>query len=169
MFYFFTCAYAVFFLLSWNLFSVSFIFCSLAQSSAVYSFWFCWYGFRFKNGIDPSSRNMEKPRTMDDVNVIEKTKPWQLAEIAESGQCRLVTLPESTDSSSKVCLIFSDSYLILKHPFTIQRYNLFFFFFKFRLLGCCIQILVLAFWHLAQVASRSCGSGHAMNRILVER
>ncbi|TXG65242.1 hypothetical protein EZV62_006517 [Acer yangbiense] len=62
------------------------------------------------NGVDPSSRNMEKPRTMDEVNVIEKTKPWQLAEIAESGQCRLVTLPESTDSSSRVVrLLYTNS------------------------------------------------------------
>ncbi|KAK1547905.1 hypothetical protein Q3G72_010507 [Acer saccharum] len=62
------------------------------------------------NGVDPSNRNMEKPRTMDDVNVIEKTKHWQLAEIAESGQCRLVTLPESTDSSSKVVrLLYTNS------------------------------------------------------------
>ncbi|KAK1581892.1 hypothetical protein Q3G72_010018 [Acer saccharum] len=62
------------------------------------------------NGVDPSSRNMEKPRTMDDVNVIEKTKPWQLAEIVDSSQCRLVTLPESTDSSSKVVrLLYTNS------------------------------------------------------------
>lgn len=43
---------------------------------------------------------MDKPRTVDDVT--EKPKPWQLAEIVDSGQCRLVTLPESTDASSKV-------------------------------------------------------------------
>lgn len=56
-------------------------------------------GFLFKNGVDPASRNLEKPRTVDDI---DKTKPWQLTEIAESGQCRLVTLPDNTDTSSKV-------------------------------------------------------------------
>ena len=31
-----------------------------------------------------------------------KIKPWQLAEIVEPVQCRLMTLPESMDSFSKV-------------------------------------------------------------------
>jgi len=39
-------------------------------------------------------------RTADDV--IDKTKPWQLAEIIDPGDCGLLTLPESTDTSSKV-------------------------------------------------------------------
>lgn len=56
--------------------------------------------FLFKNGVDPMNRSMEKPRTVDDV--IDKTKPWQLAEIVDPGECRLVTLPNSTDTSSKV-------------------------------------------------------------------
>lgn len=47
------------------------------------------------------NRSMEKPRTVDDV--IDKTKPWQLAEIVDSSECRLVSLPDSTDASSKVC------------------------------------------------------------------
>ncbi|KAL5783841.1 hypothetical protein ACOSP7_008870 [Xanthoceras sorbifolium] len=60
------------------------------------------------NGIDPTSRSMEKPRTVDDV--IDKTKPWQLAEIVDSGHCRLVTLPDSTDTSSKVVrLLYTNS------------------------------------------------------------
>ena len=46
-------------------------------------------------------RNMEKARMIEDAT--EKIKPWQLAEIVEPVQCRLVTLPESTDSSNKVC------------------------------------------------------------------
>ncbi|XP_031269555.1 topless-related protein 3 isoform X1 [Pistacia vera] len=60
------------------------------------------------NGVDPASRSMEKPRSVDDV--IDKAKPWQLAEIVDSGQCRLVTLPESTDSSCKVVrLLYTNS------------------------------------------------------------
>ncbi|XP_044499773.1 topless-related protein 3-like isoform X1 [Mangifera indica] len=60
------------------------------------------------NGVDPASRSMEKPRTVDDV--IDKAKPWQLTEIVDSGQCRLVTLPESTDSSCKVVrLLYTNS------------------------------------------------------------
>ncbi|XP_044482411.1 topless-related protein 3-like isoform X5 [Mangifera indica] len=60
------------------------------------------------NGVDPASRSMEKPRSVDDV--IDKAKPWQLAEIVDSGQCRLVTLPESTESSCKaVRLLYTNS------------------------------------------------------------
>lgn len=47
-------------------------------------------------------RGVEKPRTVDDVS--DKTKPWQLTEILDSVQCQLVTMPDSTDTSSKVCL-----------------------------------------------------------------
>ena len=61
---------------------------------------FIFLNFLFKNGVDPMNRSMEKPRTVDDV--IDKTKPWQLAEIVDPGECRLVTLPDSTDTSSKV-------------------------------------------------------------------
>ena len=46
-------------------------------------------------------RNVEKPRTVEDG--IDKAKPWQLSEIVDAVQCRLVTTPDSTDSSSKVC------------------------------------------------------------------
>ncbi|KAH9755386.1 Topless-related protein 3 [Citrus sinensis] len=60
------------------------------------------------NGVDPTSRSMDKPRTVDDVT--DKPKPWQLAEIVDSGQCRLVTMPESTDTSSKVVrLLYTNS------------------------------------------------------------
>ncbi|KAE8684086.1 Protein TOPLESS [Hibiscus syriacus] len=51
-------------------------------------------------GVDPLGRSVEKPRVTDDA--IEKAKAWQLAEIVDSAQCRLVTLPESTEASSKV-------------------------------------------------------------------
>lgn len=56
--------------------------------------------FSLKNGVDPLSRSVERPRVLDDA--IDKTKPWQLAEIVDPGHCRLVTLPDSTDTSSKV-------------------------------------------------------------------
>ena len=57
--------------------------------------------YRLKNGVDPNGRSMEKPRTME--NGTDRTKPWQLSEIMDAVQCRLVTMPEGTDSSSKVC------------------------------------------------------------------
>ncbi|KAF2307284.1 hypothetical protein GH714_026099 [Hevea brasiliensis] len=60
------------------------------------------------NGVDTLNRSMEKPRTVDDV--IDKAKPWQLAEIVDPGDCRMVTLPDSTDSSSKVVrLLYTNS------------------------------------------------------------
>ncbi|KAJ6397454.1 hypothetical protein OIU77_018463 [Salix suchowensis] len=60
------------------------------------------------NGVDPMNRSIEKPRTVDDV--IDKTKPWQLAEIVDPSECRLVTLPESADTSSKVVrLLYTNS------------------------------------------------------------
>ncbi|XP_021772817.1 topless-related protein 3-like [Chenopodium quinoa] len=45
--------------------------------------------------------NMEKARMAEDA-IETKIKPWQLAEIVEPVQCKLVTLPESMDSFSKV-------------------------------------------------------------------
>lgn len=45
-------------------------------------------------------RSMEKPRVLEDVS--DKAKPWQLTEILDQAQCRLVTMPESSDSSNKV-------------------------------------------------------------------
>ncbi|KAE8010286.1 hypothetical protein FH972_006670 [Carpinus fangiana] len=60
------------------------------------------------NGVDPTSRSMEKPRTVEDVT--ERTKPWQLSEIVDAVQCRLVTMPDSSDSSNKVVrLIYTNS------------------------------------------------------------
>ncbi|XWS57464.1 hypothetical protein CRYUN_Cryun09bG0176200 [Craigia yunnanensis] len=59
-------------------------------------------------GVDPLGRSVEKPRVVDDA--IDKTKPWQLAEIVDPGQCRFVTLPDSRDSSSKVVrLLYTNS------------------------------------------------------------
>lgn len=54
-------------------------------------------------------RGVEKPRTVDDV--IDKAKPWQLTEILDPVQCRLVTMPDSTDTSSKVCQLSDDRVL----------------------------------------------------------
>ncbi|CAO2832842.1 unnamed protein product [Amaranthus hypochondriacus] len=45
--------------------------------------------------------NLEKPRMAEEATDT-KIKPWQLAEIVEPVQCRLMTLPESMDSFSKV-------------------------------------------------------------------
>ncbi|GKV31989.1 hypothetical protein SLEP1_g40635 [Rubroshorea leprosula] len=60
------------------------------------------------NGVDPMGRSVEKPRILDDA--MDKAKPWQLAEIVDPLQCRLVTLPESTDASSKVVrLLYTNS------------------------------------------------------------
>lgn len=60
------------------------------------------------NGVDPMVRGVEKPRTVDDV--IDKAKPWQLTEILDPVQCRLVTMPDSTDTSSKVVrLLYTNS------------------------------------------------------------
>lgn len=54
-----------------------------------------------KNGADSVARSMEKARHVDDVT--EKSKSWQLTEIIDPAHCRLVTLPDSTDATNKVC------------------------------------------------------------------
>ncbi|XVF57547.1 hypothetical protein PTKIN_Ptkin06aG0214600 [Pterospermum kingtungense] len=60
------------------------------------------------NGVDPLGRSVEKPRVVDDA--IDKNKSWQLAEIVDPGQCRLVTLHDSTGASSKVVrLLYTNS------------------------------------------------------------
>lgn len=46
------------------------------------------------------NRSMEKPRALDDI---DKIKPWQLTEIVDPGECRLVNLSDNSDASSKVC------------------------------------------------------------------
>ncbi|KAK7379199.1 hypothetical protein VNO80_04654 [Phaseolus coccineus] len=59
-------------------------------------------------GVDPTGRNAEKPRTVEDG--IDRAKPWQLAEIVDPVQCQSVTMPDSTDSSSKVVrLLYTNS------------------------------------------------------------
>ncbi|GMY21830.1 topless-related protein 3-like isoform X2 [Fagus crenata] len=60
------------------------------------------------NGVETTGRSMEKPRTMEDVT--DRTKAWQLSEIVDAVQCRLVSMPEGTDSSSKVVrLLYTNS------------------------------------------------------------
>ncbi|XP_038974318.1 protein TPR1-like isoform X2 [Phoenix dactylifera] len=60
------------------------------------------------NGGDPSSRSIDKPRISEELP--DKTKPWELAEILNPKQCRVVTMPESTDSASKVArLLYTNS------------------------------------------------------------
>ncbi|XP_074276734.1 topless-related protein 3-like [Silene latifolia] len=54
-----------------------------------------------KNGADMIPRSAEKARVVEEAPE-NKIKPWQLSEITEPVQCRMVTLPESTDSFSKV-------------------------------------------------------------------
>nr|CAN79774.1 hypothetical protein VITISV_013612 [Vitis vinifera] len=61
-----------------------------------------------KNGVDTAARSTEKPRSLEDVT--DRSKPWQLAEIVEPGQCRQVTMSDNSDSSSKVSrLLYTNS------------------------------------------------------------
>ncbi|XP_010546752.1 PREDICTED: topless-related protein 3 isoform X2 [Tarenaya hassleriana] len=54
------------------------------------------------NGVDPSKSRID--------DATDKTKPWQLAEILDPVQCRQITLPESSDSSTKVIrLLYTNS------------------------------------------------------------
>ena len=46
------------------------------------------------------ARSTEKPRSLEDVS--DRSKPWQLVEIVEPGQCRQITMSDNSDSSSKV-------------------------------------------------------------------
>ncbi|KAF5944271.1 hypothetical protein HYC85_018348 [Camellia sinensis] len=62
-----------------------------------------------KNGVDPMDRNMEKPKTLDDVT--DKTKPWQLAEIIDPAQCRQVTMPDNMDAVNKSIFVEENSEL----------------------------------------------------------
>ncbi|MCH93917.1 topless-related protein 3-like, partial [Trifolium medium] len=60
------------------------------------------------NGVDPTGRSVEKPRTVEDV--MDRTKSWQLSEIVDPVHCRLVTMPDNTDTSSKVVrLLYTNS------------------------------------------------------------
>ncbi|XP_035549651.1 topless-related protein 3-like [Juglans regia] len=59
------------------------------------------------NGVDLMGRR-DKKINVEDVTDI--TKPWQLSEIVDVVQCRIVTMLGSTDSSSKVVgLLYTNS------------------------------------------------------------
>ncbi|KAI3752557.1 hypothetical protein L2E82_24591 [Cichorium intybus] len=63
---------------------------------------------KFLNGVDSVGQSMEKQRSLDDVT--EKVKPWKLTEIVDAAQCRLVTMPDSSDTSNKVArLLYTNS------------------------------------------------------------
>ncbi|THF96414.1 hypothetical protein TEA_015440 [Camellia sinensis var. sinensis] len=70
---------------------------------------------KLQNGVDPMDRNMEKPKTLDDVT--DKTKPWQLAEIIDPAQCRQVTMPDNMDAVNKV---YSYSFVAAKSIYWIM-------------------------------------------------
>lgn len=60
------------------------------------------------NGIDPTVRGTEKQRALEDVT--DSIKSSQLSEIVDPVQCRLVTMPDSMDNSSKVArLLYTNS------------------------------------------------------------
>ncbi|KAI4295197.1 hypothetical protein MLD38_040576 [Melastoma candidum] len=60
------------------------------------------------NGVEAMSRAMDKPRAVEEFT--DKGKPWQLDEIVDPAQCRMITMPESPDASSKVVrLLYSNS------------------------------------------------------------
>ncbi|PKI49790.1 hypothetical protein CRG98_029839 [Punica granatum] len=60
------------------------------------------------NGVDPLGSGLEKPRTVEEA--VDKAKPWQLTEIVDTVQCRLVTMPDNTETSSKaVRLLYTNS------------------------------------------------------------
>ncbi|KAH7676571.1 YVTN repeat-like/Quinoprotein amine dehydrogenase protein [Dioscorea alata] len=59
------------------------------------------------NGAD-TSRNIEKPRISEDLP--DKAKPWELSEIVDPPQCRVVTLPENAEAPTKVTrLLYTNS------------------------------------------------------------
>ncbi|GAB2277382.1 Topless- protein 3, variant 2 [Dionaea muscipula] len=61
-----------------------------------------------KGGVETITRSVEKPRLLEDAT--DKTKPLQLTEIVDPLQCRMVTLPDSTDTASRVArLLYTNS------------------------------------------------------------
>ncbi|KAF8038856.1 hypothetical protein BT93_B1417 [Corymbia citriodora subsp. variegata] len=60
------------------------------------------------NGVESMGRSIEKPRVVEEA--VDKTRSWQLAEITDPGHCRLVTMPDSNETSSKVVrLLYTNS------------------------------------------------------------
>jgi len=121
--------------------------------------------FSIKNGVDPMSRSIEKSRVED---ATDRTKSWQLTEILDPVQCRSVTMPDNTDSFSKVCWLLNlwDCYNSIAN---FVFFSALMFRFIYRLYGFYIQILLLVFWPLVQMVSKSFGNGLAMNKILLGR
>ncbi|KAL4386733.1 hypothetical protein GQ457_09G024050 [Hibiscus cannabinus] len=61
-----------------------------------------------KSGVEPMSGGIEKPRILEDAS--DKTKPWELTEIVDPTQCRIVTIPDNSDTASKVTsLLYTNS------------------------------------------------------------
>lgn len=88
-----------------------------------------------QNGIDAMGRSAEKPRAVQEA--ADTTKPWQLAEISEPGQCRVVTVPNATDCSRRVCCVLFegiDTFFSFCVDYTFNGFNLFY------LTTCFIQI-----------------------------
>lgn len=56
--------------------------------------------FTFQNGVDSTARSMEMQKILDDAN--NKTTQWHLTEIVDPAQCRMVTMPDSTNAFNKV-------------------------------------------------------------------
>ncbi|XP_006644007.1 protein TPR1 isoform X1 [Oryza brachyantha] len=61
------------------------------------------------NGGDPSSRSIDiKPRISEERP--DKAKPWELMEVLNPQQCRVATMPETPDQTSKVVrLLYTNS------------------------------------------------------------
>ncbi|XP_042752545.1 topless-related protein 3 isoform X1 [Lactuca sativa] len=60
-----------------------------------------------QNG-DSVGQSLEKARNLDDVT--DKMKPWKLTEIVDAANCRLVTMPDSSDASNRVArLLYTNS------------------------------------------------------------
>ncbi|CAJ2653964.1 unnamed protein product [Trifolium pratense] len=60
------------------------------------------------NGVDSVARGIEKQISLDDI--ANKSKTSDLTEIVDPGNCRVVTLPETTDPTNKVVrLLYTNS------------------------------------------------------------
>ncbi|KAE8711916.1 Topless-related protein 3 [Hibiscus syriacus] len=61
-----------------------------------------------KDGVEKMSKGTEEPRNLEDAS--DKTKPWELTEIVDTTQCRTVTMPDNSDTTSKVArLLYTNS------------------------------------------------------------
>ncbi|XP_048320872.2 topless-related protein 2 [Ziziphus jujuba] len=60
------------------------------------------------NEVEPMRKSIEKPRGLDDVS--DKTKPWELTEIVDRVQCRVVTMPDGMGPGNKVARLLYTNY-----------------------------------------------------------